>query len=476
MNTGYSLAGFARFCSKLVLENGKHMKLEGFQRRMLRDYFAGVRETVILIPKKNGKTSLLAALALYHLLHTEDPNVPVAAASRKQAMILFNQAKGLVQRTKWLQEQVWVLPGYREIRKRDPDFPQDKKKWVGIIDVLAADEDTADGAIPTLACVDELHRHKTAGLYAVLRDGLGARDGQMITISTAGDDLESPLGLLRSAAHAMKGMIHKAAYRYAHSADFAFHEWALEPDDDVNNFSRVKKANPASWQTVAELKRRKTPSTKPWEHGRFACGLWMSGEDSVFTEKEWRACEDSESAIPDGFVGPYIGIDLGWKWDTTAIVPVRVEGEDYFLDDPVVIVPPRDGTSTDDETIKDVLRGMDERWSEITVVLDPEAGGEQLAQWIQNELEWNVVTHSQKATPMALAAQRLAEAIAGQHLHQPGDPELTQHILAAAARPVGEGWKLVKPKRSGAMIDGAVALAMVLSVASRQTEPILAWA
>jgi phage terminase large subunit-like protein len=54
--------------------------------------------------------------------------------------------------------------------------------------VLAADVDTADGVIPTLALVDEMHRHKSAGLYGVFRDGLGARDGQMLTISTAGDN------------------------------------------------------------------------------------------------------------------------------------------------------------------------------------------------------------------------------------------------------------------------------------------------
>ena len=58
----------------------------------------------------------------------------------------------------------------------------------GRVRVLASDVDTADGVIPTLALVDELHRHKSADLYGVFRDGLGPRGGRMITISTAGDD------------------------------------------------------------------------------------------------------------------------------------------------------------------------------------------------------------------------------------------------------------------------------------------------
>ena len=44
--------------------------------------------------------------------------------------------------------------------------------------MLAADEATADGVIPTLALVDELHRHRSAGLYGVFRDGLGPRTGR----------------------------------------------------------------------------------------------------------------------------------------------------------------------------------------------------------------------------------------------------------------------------------------------------------
>ena len=59
--------------------------------------------------------------------------------------------------------------------------------------MLAADADTADGVIPTLAIVDELHRHPSGALYGVFRDGL-LGDGQMVTISTAGATLDSPLG------------------------------------------------------------------------------------------------------------------------------------------------------------------------------------------------------------------------------------------------------------------------------------------
>ena len=112
-------------------------------------------------------------------------------------------------------------------------------------------------------------------------------------------------------------------------------------------------------------------------------------------------------------------------------------------------------------------------------MIDPEAGGEQLAQQIAGELDAEIAEHSQKPMPMALAAQRLSEAVGSRKLAHPGQPELTRHVLAAAPKPVGEGWRLAKPRRSGAVIDGAVALAMALSAVMSpedvETYPEFAW-
>src|SRR3990172_7556491 len=97
---------FARFCGALSLEDGSPFLLERVPRTMLRDFFAGATETVIIVGKKNGKSSLLAALALFHLVTTPDAECVVAAASRDQAGILFDQAGGYVRRSKALQERV----------------------------------------------------------------------------------------------------------------------------------------------------------------------------------------------------------------------------------------------------------------------------------------------------------------------------------------------------------------------------------
>lgn len=447
---------FANFCEQaLTREDGAPLKLHDFQRRMLGDLFKGRRETLILISKKNGKSTLLAALALFHLCTTPDAECVIAAASRDQASIMLRQAQGFIRRSPSLQDRLQVKQ--REIVH---------KSLGGRVRILASDVDTADGVIPTLALVDELHRHKSPDLYGIFRDGLGPRNGQMVTISTAGDDEASPLGELRQAAHALPGLTRDGAYRYVHTDNFAMHEWALDPDEDRSNMAIVKQANPAPWHTVKALTDlHKSPSMKPWQWGRFACGVWLSGEDSAISETEWRACANAKCEIPRDAKGVYVGIDLGWKWDTTAIVPVWKPdgGEKAIVGEPVIVVPPRDGTATPFERIWEPIEEINSRYSEVTFVLDPEAGGEQLAQHIESELGIEPAIHSQKTTPMQLAAQRLSEAISERRIEHPDDPTLNAHVLAASAKQEGERWKFVKGKRKRAPIDGVIALAMAHS-------------
>ena len=280
---------------------------------MLRDYFGGTTETLILIPKKNGKSTLLAALSLFHLVSTPDAECVIAAASRDQASILFRQAVGFINRTDGLRARLDPKGGYREIRRLGDG---------GRLRVLASDADTADGVIPTLALVDELHRHKSADLYGVFRDGLGPRNGRMITISTAGDDELSPLGVMRRAALQLPGVERTGSHTYAKSTDggYVMHEWALSKDDDLHDLDLVAEANPAPWQDREALRRRHdSPSMTPWQWARFACGVWTQDEHAWLPAGAWDALAAPGVEIPDGS-RVWVGVDIGLKYDRSAVV------------------------------------------------------------------------------------------------------------------------------------------------------------
>lgn len=481
------LEAFARFCENaLTTEDGAPFVLEGFQLEILADYFAGRRELVVVMPKKQGKSTLLGALALWHLLAVPFAEAIVVAAARDQAGILLRQVTGFVRRSPQLRSRLKVVQ--REVRNDELD---------GRLRVLASDVDTVDGQLPTFVALDELHRHRRAELYAILRDGLGPRGGQMVAISTAGDDEESPLGRLRAAAYELPGLVRDGAHRRAVGGSFVFHEWALDSDDDVHDLTVVKEANPASWVTLDELRERHdSPSMTDWAWRRFTCGQWIQGEFGAFQALEWERCAMNGLTVPEGARVPYLGVDLGWKWDTTAIVPVWIVGggwseqrrqvrkpdpwgrgaayvrewvrdetpETAIVGAPRVLVPPGDGSSLPVETVFEACAEMAGAHTAPTFVLDPLAGGEQLAQRLDAELDdARVVTHSQANTAMCRASQRLAEMVASGRIRHPDDPTLNAHVLACGVRQVGEGWRLAKQPGSRAPIDAAVALAMALS-------------
>ena len=451
------LEEFARFCGELTLENGKPMVLEPFQRRMLGDFFGGATETLILVGKKNGKSTLLSSLALHHLLVTPDAECVIAAASRDQAAIMLRQARGFIRRSEALQRLMMVKQ--REIVSTLDD---------GRIRVLAADADTADGVLPTLALVDELHRHRSADLYGVFRDGLGPREGRMITISTAGDDEDSPLGKMRKAAYSLPMVERDGAYRYAASSDGAYvlHEWALEPDQDRTDMGVVKQANPASWQTEKALKRRfVSPSMTEWQWARFACGVWLQGEDTAIGPVEWADCGVDELPAPASEVR--LGLDLGWKVDSTAVIPHWLDDDGIaYLGKPRILQPQRNGTALRKHAVLEAVRELADEYSVTEIVLDPENDGEIIAQDLE-DMGFEVIAHSQKPAPMASAAERFYAAVRERKLRHPRDDDLTRHVLNAVPKRTDDGrWRFVKEnKQSTKVIDALIAAAMVHSVA-----------
>jgi len=299
----YDLRSFVRFAPILKLEGMKPLILEGFQRgNILKDHFGPAIEELVIIPKKNYKTTTLAALSLFHAREVEDAEVPILASTEKQAGVMYRQAEKMVRRSgekDGRRKDVYhlggftyeVRPGYKEIRCVETR---------GLIKVLPAEAGALDGIIPTLALVDELHRHPNGELYGVLSDGLGARNGRMVTISTAGSDEGAFLGQMRERYRDIGGEKRIRHLRVQDGSD-VYHEWALDPEDNPEDFRHVKRANPAKGQTLAELRRRRM--SKGMTMGRwlrFACGIWTAGEEPEIMAAEWDKLRVDIGQLTDG--------------------------------------------------------------------------------------------------------------------------------------------------------------------------------
>jgi phage terminase large subunit-like protein len=446
------LADFIRFCQKLKSEDGKPLKIHEYQRRMLKAYFEGAIETVIIVPKKNGKTTLLGALALYHLETVTDAECVIGASSRDQATILFNQAAGLVRRA-GLESTFDVKGGYREIRYGS-----------GRIRVLAADANTADGVIPTLALVDELHRHPSAELYGVFRDGLGPRGGRMLTISTAGAQMDSPLGTIREKAHKMDGFIREGAYNYVESPDrsFVFHEWCLDAGDDPDDMKVVKTANPAPWHTVAALQRRhNSPTTTPWQWLRFACGIWTEGEEPWIEAAAWDRLAVDIGGIQDGepvtlAVRAGVGCGIG-------IAALR-EGGAVAVG--AEIIPAPNGGRVPLEVVERTLHDLSRRYAVREIAYDPEQFQRSAELLTERGLPMNEIP--QRPLRLAQATSNMWRLISAGLLRHDGDPDLRSHVMAGRTKETVQGWYLVPTPRTAALI--AVAMAVLQATQFTPTE------
>src|SRR5210317_1113000 len=99
---------------------GTNFKLEPFQKKIVRDLFGWkyrttelrrFRTAYICLPRKNGKSTLISAIALYMLLADGEPSAEcyVAAGDRQQAGIIFEVASGIVRADKQLVNNLQVF-------------------------------------------------------------------------------------------------------------------------------------------------------------------------------------------------------------------------------------------------------------------------------------------------------------------------------------------------------------------------------
>ena len=418
---------------------------------------------------------MVAALALYHIRYREGAYVPVGASSRDQAEQLYRQAEGFVRRSPKIRRDYKCLEGYRRIRC---DVMQSR------IQIFAADDRTGDGVIPTLCIAEELHRHRDMGLYRTWTGKLRKRGGQIVAISTAGEpgsEFEQARVRIRESAPTIE---REACFVRAAAPSIVLHDWAVPEKADVEDLEVVKNANPFSRITVETLREKRDSPTMTLAHWRrYVCDQPIRDEETAISEAEWAQLTTADR-IPHG-ASIALGLDVAWKWDSTAAVPLWVDDAGRrVIGKPAVLTPPRDGSSLRPDVVKRAIMDIHRRNPIHTVVMDM-TRAEELAQWAQDELGATVIDHSQSNAQAALDYERFMAALRGGHLVHTGDPTLARHALNATARALYDGrTRFERPSASRApagaeqrVIDALVAAAMANShlEAERVAPPKQRW-
>lgn len=461
----------------MVLDNGEFWVTEDFQDCIIADALSGVDEFWVVIPEGNAKTTLMAGYGLYHSDYTPTAEVLLAAASRDQAGLLFNQAAGFVERSPGFRDRFRVFEGYRRIKSL---------RLGGRLQVFAADDRTGDGVIPTLGLIDEPHRARNLALVRTWRGKLQKRGGQLGLLSTAGEPgtefEDARARVLVDAIDVQRDGFHTRAV----GENAILNDWSVPASADANDMEVVKLANPLSTITVETLRRKRSSPTMTEQHWRrFVCNQAMRTEDTANDPAEWAGLGTSDP-LPEG--DPVdVGADFGWKHDTTALVPLWTGGEPWLFGVPRILIPPRNGQILRPELVKEAFREIHGRNPIRRVVLDPDRAAE-IAVWLEDDLGVEVVEHLQSAAPMTQAYERWMEAVRNKRFRHPRDPEFTEHVLNAIAKTPPDGRaRFERPAQSRSqtgqrrrVIDALIAAAIVHNVAVDESAepslPMAAWA
>lgn len=177
-----------RFCRHSKGEwSGQPVRLELFQKAFIQALFGFIdtetglrryREAFFLVGRKNGKSTLLAGLALYMLIADGEGGAEVYSTATKyaQARLLFDECHNMVKQSPALS---------KHIRKRKTDLYY--TPTMSKLQPLSHNSDTLDGLNASFVIMDELHGVKDRNLYEVMRQSQSARrQPLLVMITTAG--------------------------------------------------------------------------------------------------------------------------------------------------------------------------------------------------------------------------------------------------------------------------------------------------
>ena len=269
------------------------------------------RRAFLLVPRKNGKSIIAAAIGVYMLCADDEFGAEVysGATTEKQAWEVFKPAKLMVQKNPELCAAFNIQVNAKSIVKLD-----DESKFEPVIG------NPGDGSSPSCAIVDEYHEHPNDALLNTMETGMGAREQPLaLIISTAGDNLSGPCHTLQMECQRMlEGSINM-------DDTFAM-IYTIDAGDDWSSDAAMRKANPnydvSVSQEFLESRQREALAIAN-KQGAFQTkhlNIWVGARNAFFNVEKWKSLANLALKLED-FAGQecVLGLDLSSKIDIAAM-------------------------------------------------------------------------------------------------------------------------------------------------------------
>jgi len=473
---------------------GQPFLLRDWQKEIIRDIYGpvdadgkrAVRQAVISMGRKNGKSTLAAALVLVHLIGPESEQrgqVYSCAADRAQAALIFQEAAAMVMIDPELSQIVNIIESTKRLVHMGSG---------SVYAALSRESRSKHGFSASFIVFDELAQMPDRKLYDTLMTSTGARSEPLaLIISTQSSDPN----------HLMSELVdYGKQINDGTLSDPTFAAFQFEVPDESDPWDEKNwyLANPAlgDFRDLNEMRNYAEQAKRmPSREASFR-SLYLNqrvdADERFLNATDWLACK--AEIDPDSLRGHpcWGGLDLGSTRDLTALVLVFPDQGQYlslswfwvpadnlqeradrdrvpypvWRDDGLLTATP--GRAIDRRYIAKQLAEIEsmfdvrgiayDRWrmEDLTCILNDEGIDLPLIPWGQGYRD------------MGPAVDALEAAILDQKLAHDGNPILTWNASNAVVTQDPTGARKLAKDRSRDRIDGLVALAMALGLHGRQ--------
>ena len=268
------------------------------------------REVYLQMARKQGKTALIAAIALYFLIVDGEasPEIACLATSREQSRICFDMITNFA---KSIDPKSSFLKYYRNYIKLESNNGQCK--------VFSSDSSKLDGLNIQLGIIDEAAALPNNMLYSVIKSSMGMRlQPLLIQITTPQFSLSSP-------AYQTYQMSLEILSGLKTNDNFFPFIYTLDEDDEWDDENVWIKSNPSMGQTVTidfikgEVQNAKNDYSQEVPVKIKNIGIWTQSQSVWIPQEKVVKCM-GEVKMEDyqGQMG-YLGVDLSSVNDMTAL-------------------------------------------------------------------------------------------------------------------------------------------------------------
>ncbi|WP_413790401.1 terminase large subunit [Bacillus thuringiensis] len=314
---------------------GKPIVLEVWQKAFIAAAFGFVhgidgtrkyREVLLVVARKNGKSTVGSGIGLYLQIADGEPGSEVYAVATKkdQAKLVWLESKRMVKKSPALLKRIKPLVSELVSEWNDSTFKP-----------LGSDSETLDGLNVHGAMMDEIHAWKDKNLYDVIVDGTSSREQPMIfMITTAGTVRESVYDMkYEEAEMLLNGLDDPDGYKDERFLPIIYE---LDKREEWTDPSKWKKANPGLG-TIKKVDQLETKVNKAKANSLLVKNLLTKDFNIRETSTEaWLTFEqlnnpetfDIEKLKPSYGIG---GCDLSSTTDLTAAKVIFMVPEDPHI-------------------------------------------------------------------------------------------------------------------------------------------------